>query len=228
MRTLTVPEWGSVFVGNPKSEKSVRPYRPNVSDMDRWLTLLAMSDTATAVLHATESAAEFFRLETDLALLVPREEWSEFFYSLKNGFVSPNCPAQFLYFAKRIYDTYHICNLIGSMLPREVSLLVCKHNFFGAGYTARDVICNFVNEKFQPITQERLIVRCGEWYEAYIPQTDMVAALPLSIGKLLTPEDLPRIRQIPGVGLTLSDKPLHTLGGYQGTVNSFYDLRGAV
>ena len=169
MRTVTVPQWGSIFSGTVRSDTYASPYRPKPEDMSRWLTLLSMSATAPAVLKATESAAEFFSIERDLAIVVPRNEWTEFFFSLKNGFVSPNCPAQFVYFAKLLYEKYRICNLIGPMLPKEVKFYVSKSGYFGAGYTARDAICNFVNSHYQPITDERLIVRCGDWYEAYIP-----------------------------------------------------------
>lgn len=228
MRTVTVPQWGSIFSGTVRSDTYASPYRPKPEDMSRWLTLLSMSATAPAVLKATESAAEFFSIERDLAIVVPRNEWTEFFFSLKNGFVSPNCPAQFVYFAKLLYEKYRICNLIGPMLPKEVKFYVSKSGYFGAGYTARDAICNFVNSHYQPITDERLIVRCGDWYEAYIPFTDMVAALPSEIGKLLTEEDLRKIRFTPGLGLTLEGRAISTFAGFQGVTNSFYDLRGVV
>ena len=110
MRTVTIPQWGSIFSGKPALEGSTKHYRAKPDDMDRWLTLL-------------------------------------------------------------------------SMLPKEVKYYVSKDGYFGAGYTARDAICNFVNSHYQPITDERLIVKCGDWYEAYIPYTDMVAALPIEIGK---------------------------------------------
>ena len=228
MRTVTIPQWGSIFSCEPALEGSTKPYRAKPDDMDRWLTLLSMSATAPAILEATESAVEFFQIEKDLALLVPKNEWAEFFFSLKNGFVSPNCPAQFIYFARVVYEKYHICNLIGPMLPKEVKYYVSKDGYFGAGYTARDAICNFVNSHYQPITDERLIVKCGDWYEAYIPYTDMVAALPIEIGKLLSSENLRDIKFTPGVGLTLDGRALATFGGFQGVTNSFYDLRGVV
>ena len=104
MRTVTIPQWGSIFSGEPALEGSTKPYRAKPDDMDRWLTLLSMSATAPAILEATESAVEFFQIEKDLALLVPKNEWAEFFFSLKNGFVSPNCPAQFIYFARVVYE----------------------------------------------------------------------------------------------------------------------------
>lgn len=228
MRTVTVPQWGDIFSGNGTATNSTIPYRPKPEDMSRWLTILNMSATAPAILGATESAAEFFQIEKDLALIVPHNEWTEFFFSLKNGFVSPNCPAQFVYFAKVIYNKYRICNLIGPMLPKEVQFYVARNGYFGAGYTARDAICNFVNSQYQPITDERLIVRCGDWYEAYIPYTDMVAALPVEIGRLLSSEELRKVRFTPGVGLTLEGRALAAFGGFQGVTNSFYDLRGVV
>lgn len=228
MRAVTVPQWGTLFSSVPTSEAYSSPYRAKPEDMSRWLTYLEMSPTGKMVLEATESAAEFFSIEKDLALIVPKKEWAECFYSLKNGFVAPSCPAQFIYFAKAIYGKHRICNLIGPMLPKEVKYYVARRGYFGAGYTARDAICNFVDSRYRPITEERPIVRCGDWYEAYIPYTDMVAALPDSIGRLLTEEDLRKIRFTPGVGLTLEGRSLATFGGQQGVTNSFYDLRGVI
>lgn len=228
MWTMTIPQWGAAFGGEQLIAGTSSPYRAKIEDMSRWLTYLNMSATAPVILEGTESALDFFNIEKDLALLVPRNEWMEFFFSLKNGFVAPNCPAQFIYFAKKLYEKYRVCNLIGPMLPKELKFYVLRTGYFGAGYTARDAICNFVNAQYQPITDERLIVRCGDWYEAYIPFTDMVAALPLEIGKLLTEEDLRKMRFTPGTGLTLGGRALATFGGYQGVSNSFYDLRGVV
>lgn len=227
MWSVTVPQWGKIFNGADYTGTS-RPYRSQPSDYSRWYGYLQLSPSAPTILSGTESVQEFFRVEKDLAIIVPKNEWSEFFFSMKNGFVAPNCPAQFIYFAKAIYDKYKICNLIGPMLPKEVSFYTRRAGYFGAGYTARDAICNFVNAAFQPITEERMIVRCGDWYEALIPSTGMVAALPQEIGKLLTPEDLREVRFINGRGLVLHDRDLTSLGGLQGVSNSFYDLRRSV
>lgn len=78
MRLITVPQWGDIFSGNINSTNSSKPYRSKPEDMSRWLTMLNMSATAPAILGATESAAEFFKIEKDLALIVPRNEWAEF------------------------------------------------------------------------------------------------------------------------------------------------------
>ena len=196
--------------------------------MGRWLTYLEMSPTAKELLPLTESAMDFFRVEKDLALIVPRAEWNECFYSLKNGFVAPNCPAQFIYFAKTCYDMYHICNLIAPMLPSEVHNKVTRNGYFGAGYTALDAICNFVTPDFQPVTEERYLVRCGDWYEAYIPATNMVAALPASIAQNFTNETLCQVELTPGIGLTLKGRPLAAFGDGAGRSDSFYDLRRTV
>ena len=77
MRTVTIPQWGSIFSGEPVLEGSTKHYRAKPDDMDRWLTLLSMSATAPAILEATESAVEFFQIEKDLALLVPKNECAE-------------------------------------------------------------------------------------------------------------------------------------------------------
>ena len=225
MWDVSVTEWGDVFSGKYSKQGQSRPYRAQANDYARWDRVLSTSETAQRVLHSTESAKEFFKIEKDLALMVPKEERTEFFYSLKNGFCAPNCPAQFIYFAKAIYKVYGICNLIGPMLPRLVSLAVMKEGYFGAGYTATDAICNFVNKDFQAITEERPIVRIGEWYEVYIPVNGMVAALPIKLGESLSSSDLERITVQPGSGLTLNGKPLEVVAGMQRARGGIYDLR---
>lgn len=228
MRSVSIPEWGEYFQGRNLGGSANRPYRPVPEDMTRWLTYMQQSPTASSVLAATENAIDFFNVEKDLALIVPRNEWVEFFYSMKNGFIAPNCPAQFIYFAKITYAQHKICNLVAPMLPKEVAFYLRKPDYFGAGYTACDAMCNFVNAFYQPITSERPIVKCGDWYEAYIPCTDMVAALPAEIGTVLSADDLYRVTLKPGIGLVLDNKPLATLGGKQGVCKSVYDLRGVI
>jgi hypothetical protein len=183
-----------------------------------------MSPTAIQILELTESANNFFDIERDLAVLVPKQQQLECFYALKNGFVAPNCPAQFIYLVKTIYSRYHIGNIIAPMLPRDVGKRLCASNYFGAGYTGVDVIRNFANEKFQPITPERLIVRCGDWYEAFVPKHDAVIALPLDVGKMLHSADMLNIEFVPGSGFRLEGRALCVLAGS----SNFYDLRRAI
>lgn len=219
-------EWGKLFNGEWESDSFSLQYRAKPSDYENWAKLLKSSITAEDVLSRTESASEFFRIEQDLALLIPQKQRTEFFYSLKNGFVAPGCPAQFIYFAKAIYAKYHICNLIGPLLPRDVKQSIHRGGYFGSGYTARDAVCNFINPDFRPITEVEPIVKIGSWYEAYVPAIDMVVALPTEIGKLLQAQELSQITYDPGVGLMLGDRPLSSLGTEVPT--SVYDLRAAV
>lgn len=228
MWPVTVPQWGRLFCGKWESDSYTVQYRPQPEDMERWSSIFKLSPTAQDILNKVEDAVNFFKIESDLALLIPRNEWVECFYSMKNGFVAPNCPAAFIYFSKLLYKQHRIYNDIGPMLPKALKQQIAKKDYFGAGYTARDAICCFVGEQFQPITEEQLIVRCGSWYEAYIPSTDRVVALPMEIGKVLTNDDLYHITLKPKVGLTLDDKPLMTLGNVQEVPKSFYDLRGTL
>jgi len=227
MWVIDVYTWGDLFTGRGQDHYCNNVYRPVPSDYERWLSILLMSETAEFVLKETESASNFFDIEKDLALLVPEEQRTEFFYSLKNGFVAPNCPAQFIYFARVCYAKYKICNTIGPLLPRILTRYLTAKDYFGAGYTARDAICNFVNADYQPITESAPIVRCGSWYEAYLPELGTVVALPKDIGGRLSQQDVSKISLTPGVGLTLEGHPLAALGTDIGE-RGIYDLRRSV
>lgn len=228
MWPVNAMEWGKLFKGEWEPESFTRQYRPKPTDYGRWLSILQSSPTGPEVLSRTESDAEFFRVEKDLAMIVPRQQMTEFFYSLKNGFVAPGCPAQFIYFAKAIYEKYQVCNLIGPMLPKAVKFGITRGGYFGSGYTAYDAICNFVTPHFKPITDVTPIVRVGEWYEAYLPRIDMVAALPEKLGAKLTAKELEQIVYRPGMGLILGNQTLLALGEVTGVTRGVFDLRAAV
>lgn len=225
MWNLSIPEWGDVFSGQTLSTTRYSGYRSNPEDIKLWMRYFSQSPTAAQVLQATEYADEFFAIEEDLSLLIPKKQQEECFFSLKNGFTAPNCPAQFIYFARQIFKMYGICNLIGPALPRDVKAKVIKQDYFGAGYTAVDAICNFVWKDYKPIKSGRPLSMCGDWYEMYIPATELVAALPLEMGRHLSVSDSPNISLQPGIGLMLGDVPLYTLPGSVGVTASYYDLR---
>lgn len=225
MWNLTPLEWGERLLGKAEGPKKQHPFRPIPDDYVRWLTLFNNSVVAPRLMQYTESYTEFFRVEKDLAIIIPKEEQQEAFYSYKNEFCAPDVPAAFIYFARKIFEQYHIANLIGPLLPAIVSSETKYTNYFGKDYTGVDAICHFVFQEFRPLTPERPIVKCGDWYEIYVPATGMVAAVSPSIGEKLRAEDLDSISFQPGTGLMLGETRLKDIGSTGGEDNGFYDLR---
>lgn len=219
-------EWGERLQGTGLSGTSTA-YHSRPGDYERWATVFEKSPTAATMLSYTESAMDFFTHESDLGLLIPKREWTEAFFSMRNGFTCPAVPAQFIYFAKKIFELYKIGNLIGPCLPKELSFYLNYEDYITGGFTGVNAIKAFVFEDFQPVTPDRPIVRCGDWYEAYLPVFGMVTALPISVGERLSREDLEQVTLREGV-LSIHGKPLASVGGLRGVCNSLYDLRRAI
>lgn len=220
-------EWGEILQGKT-SNGSSSAFHAKPEDYQRWVNMFAKSAAAEMLLSATESATDFFRMETDLALLIPPQERNEAFYSMKLGYCVPGVPAQFLYFSQRIYEKYKVCNLVAPLFPKELAFYMGKEGYFAQGYTPLDALRTYLNEDFQVLTEANPIVNCGTWYEAWLPAMDMVCALPPCVGSKLQREDLPNIHQRPGKGLCIGTTPLVYIGGLKGVCNSVYDLRSAL
>lgn len=216
MRALTIPEWGDIFSGK-QTGHFTSMFRPQPVDVDAWSMALNSAPENRMVLDKTDSYQNFYEKLPDLTILVPKERQIEYFYAWKNGFLAPNCPAAFIYFAKAIYAKYHLCNCIGPLLPKFFAEKATADNFFGAGYTGRDAICCFVCQNFRPITSSQLIVDCGNWYEAYLPKVGYLVALSPEVGKELRSEDIEQVDFSPEKGLILYDQSLTILEGVDGS-----------
>lgn len=201
-------------------------YRAAPGDYQRWADIFARSDIAKQILEATESSKEFFCIESDLAKLIPVREQTEAFYSMKLGYCIPGVPAQFVYFAKQVYAKYRICNLVCTLMPRSVAMQAMKSSYFNSGYTLLDVLRTFVNESFTPLTPDNHVARCGEWYELWLPQCEMVAAVPESVGTKIRHEDTFNIAMTTH-GLMLDNIPLTAMAGGSigGALGSGFDIR---
>lgn len=218
---LTSPlEWGAIINGAGTDEKT-SIYVATPEDAHRWADLFGRSVLAGKLLPSTDSASEFFRIESDLAHLIPQREHAEAFYSMKLGYCVPGVPAEFIYFAQKVYQQYKICNLVCPLLPKHTATMAKRKSYLSSGYTLRDVLCSFVNPNFTALTEEKQVVRCGDWYELWLPQCDMVAAVPIAVGEKLHNEDVARIC-LTDKGLMLDQVPLSALGG---VADGGYDLR---
>ncbi len=203
-------------------------YRPGPDDYERWSGIFAKSPTASIVMDTTDDYASFFTVESDLARIIPKNEHLEAFYSMKLGFCAPGVSSQFIYVTEELWKAYHICNLIAPLLPLGILNSLGKTGYFGNQYTGLDVYRSFLDENLDVMDRDHPIVKCDDWYEAYLPNLGMVAALPECIGKRLVADDVERIRQVAGVGLVIDDAPLTSVGGLKGVCDSVFDLRGAL
>ena len=221
-------EYGEMLQGRGLEHTTSRPYQASPDDFERWVNIFAKSPTANIVMESTDDYTSFFKVETDLARLIPGTERMEAFYSMKLGFCAPGVPAQFLYVVKHLWEQYKIANLIAPLLPLGMQYSMSKEGYFGNQYTGLDVYRTFLDEHIKLIGYDNPIVRCGSWYEVYLPAVEMVAALPECIGSRLRPEDLEEIRVRPGIGLSIGNMPLTQVGGLKGVCESVFDLRGAI
>ena len=222
MSLRSIVDWAPVIQGTGHERAGRPPYRALPEDLQRWYDLFAHSTSALSTIGDTESYKQFYKVEHEIAQLVPKAEQQEAFYSLKNKMVVPDVPAALIFFLRKIWDKYHIYNLLISGLPTFIQRDIVSSGYLGSGYTLIDVVCNFCGKNFNVLSEERMLVTCGDWYEMYIPATDMVAAIPTELGERLKSEDMYDLSLTPGVGLTLRGQPLYQL---QGVKDSFYDLR---
>ena len=229
MWSNTPLEMGEWLMGrNLKSGTGARSHSAAAEDYERWAGIFAKSPTASIVLNATDNYASFYAVETDITRLIPKTELLDAFYSMKLGFCAPGVPPQFLYVAKQLWDQYKVANLIAPLLPVGLQYAIGHEGYFSNQYTGLDVYRSFLNEDIKLMHTDKYVVRCGDWYEAYFPNVQMVAALPPCIGERLRDEDAQAVSLRPGVGLCLGATPLTAVGGLKGVCDSVFDLRGAI
>lgn len=203
------------------------PYRASEDDFNRWVDIMRVNEMADRFIKLTESVTQFFAIERDIAELVPKKEREEMFFSMRNGLASPCIPAKCIYYIKKAYDKYKICNLITKLIPeRELNVMLSK-NYIGGGFTLADVIRQFCDEHYNPVSNHNLSVDFGEFHEVYIPDTDMIAAIPSKIASGLSHEDICNIH-LDTFGLELNGSYIGLMAGYNGACNSKYDLRRLV
>lgn len=217
---------GELYMAPP--EGYAEPYRATSSDLAKWAKLLEEDSISKELFAHTEDSKEFFRVCTDIAHFVKPAEREEMFYSLKNGFTSPVVPAKLIYLVKKAYALHNIPNLIVRLLPEDYLNTVFTRSYISGGFTLMDVICNFCNKEYRPISSISLKVDYSDFSEIYINETNMIACVPKDISELLKPEDIQYIT-VGTLGLKLSNNTyLANLAGYRGACNSIYDLRRLV
>lgn len=228
MWSYTPLEMGDWLQGRNLRGASVSTHQASAEDYERWAGIYAKSPTASIVLQSTDDYSSFYAVETDLARLIPKTELLEAFYSMKLGFCAPGIPSQFLYVTKRLWEKYRVANLVAPLLPVGLQYAIGRAGYFGNQYTGLDALRTFCDEGINLMSADTPVVKCSDWYEAYIPAAGMVAALPTCIGSRLKADDVLSITVRAGVGLCLDSTPLTAVGGLKGVCDSVFDLRGAL
>lgn len=211
---------GKQFTGEVKAQP-----RMNTDVYTKFMTMLSESSIAREFFNAYESYKDFYTTAADFKALIPKEYQAEAFYAAKCECFYVEVPSFCVYMLKKAYkEAREIPNLMFKYLPFPVLTEWFKQGYFLGGLTLRDVICNICTEEYQPLKETQLKVKYKEFTEIYVPDTDMVAAVPNKIGDLLDDNGILAIVE-KAEGLSTNGVLLRSMAGYVGAINSTYDLR---
>lgn len=195
--------------------------------VDEFSMRVSKSMSAKINLDMCEQYTDFYKVEPDFKHWIKPEDRAEAFYANKVGKYTPLVPSFCVYLLKKAYEVHKSPNLVVKQLPVPVLEKFLSDGYFGGLLTLRDVICNFCNPNYNPLSLTRLKNPCGDFTEVYVKSTDMVALVPKRLASLLNDESILEIEVAPN-GLAVRGKTLTSLAGYHGIVNSIYDLRKLV
>ena len=221
---MTLLELEPYIMGNKFTRMVKEPYRGDYELFDKIDDLVKRSSTAPNNLRLFEIPKEFYSVEPDIADFVPRPAREEIFYALKNGFISSEVPAKCIYYIRKAYNLYKIPNLIFKLIPEKEYTIFFQENYFKNNLTVYDVICNFCDERYLPVSAGKLKVPLGGYNAVYIRSKDMIAIMPESIAKILSHEDILHL-EVDSDGIKLGSSYLKFLADYNGACESIYDLR---
>ena len=217
---------GKKFTGEAKEREPLS--RQSLKD---FLDMLNQQVMIKQFFNVYEKHTEFYNKAVDFKALVPKNIQKEVFYAAKLGKFYPQVPSQAVYMVKKAWEASDgIPNLIPKLLPLKLLDEMFKSGYFMGSVSLYDVICNICDSgdstsiKYKPLSDYNLKNRHNNFTELYIKSTDMVAAVPNSIGDSLAESDIENIT-LGADGLEIKGKLLRTMGGYVGAINSYYDLR---
>lgn len=211
---------GKAFTG--KAKQYITIYEEDVTN---FLTLLDTFPIARQVFDITEKAADFYAIYSDFKSRFKSDIRSEVFYAAKNGGIYKQIPSYCVYMLRKAWKECNgISNLICKVLPMNCIEVFCQDGYFLGGLSLYDAICNVCTPDYTPLSKRDYRVKNGDFYEIYISETDMVAIVPDAISNVLTDDAIANIH-VNGHDLLVDGKPLRTLAGYVGAINSTYDLR---
>lgn len=224
LKDLTLLELEPYICGKKFTGKANKPIllTSAVNDFRKYL---AQYPNAKSVFDLTEMASDFYKLCPDFVHYFDKDIRLEVYYAAKIGGYYKGIPCYCAYMLKKAFaEVEEIPNLIPKVLPLPVLEQFLREDYFLGGLTLRDAICNVCTPNYTPLSEHKLTVKHDSFYEVYIRDTDMVAAIPSTLMDIIPEEELCNI-VVKGKDMYLHDHPVRTLGGYVGAINSCYDLR---
>lgn len=221
---LTLPELSEYILG----DKFIGEYKESTlctaQQLKEFLTHLASSEFAKSAFSASENWKDFYTVIPDFKHYFKADVREDVYYAAKNGMVASGVPAFCIYMVKKAYAKIDIPNMIFKQIPIPVMRQWFRPGYIRKGICLRDVICQFCNAQYNPVTPYRYTNTVGDYTEIYVKETDMIAAVPNVIAKSLNMNDIEKIT-VSQYGLSINNVLLRTMAGYAGAINSTYDLR---
>ncbi len=214
---------GRKFSGECKNQP-----RGNAEIFQKFVDMVDQDEIAKTFFEAYNLAADFYNTMIDFKHFIPKDMRDEVFYAAKNGVLYTQVPALCVYLLRTAWEQcYGIPNLIFKVIPATALRKFCEKGYFLGGLTLMDVVCNICSEEYKPLSLYHPKNKLKEFTEIYVPATDMVVAVPHSIGDLIDENNVTAISCGPN-GLEIEGMFIRTLANHVGAVNSVYDLRSVL
>lgn len=223
---MTITEMAPYVYGDIFTRESPAPARCTPAMYKKVVEAASTSGTYSRTIELIDDYKDFLYLEPDIANIFPASEREEMFYCLKNGGYCNDVPAKCIYVLKTLFAKYGSVSLALKALNVNTFKVFFQKNYLN-DCTMRDVIKNFVDPDYEPLTETNMRIRHKDYDEVLVLEQDMVALLPKVISGRLADTDLPKITMEQD-GLAVDGLLLRFMGGYYGAVNSKYDYRGLV
>lgn len=218
------------FIVGANRDKNVYPkviYFEEGDDLKASELFTTISSTALDNLERTNNANAFYKAEPDLALYIPKDKRSEYFYIMKTGKYSKYVSSKFIYMLEECYRQHGTYNMLFKFIPNGNVKEVTSPDYFGNSLTILDVIRS-IAPNFEPLSKDNLIVRNGDYFDVYIPKTDRVAIVPEKVAKEINKQRLDDYNIIRNEIVNESNFPICKLGGYLGIHSNTYDMRDLI
>lgn len=202
--------------------------RVDKETFDKFIDEIESDPAIYTAFNEIKQSAQFFRVVPELGAKFPTKLHTDLFYSAKLGALYTDVHGYLAYTVKLAYDKYKVANLISKLLPTGVLSKALSGAYTTPGVSLMLVIQNIADADYVPLTKTKLKVNYPSHSEIYLKDTDMVLCVPRGeIDKALV---LSVIDQLESTGNDVSYKgrPIRSLFGYYGAVNSKYDLRKLV
>lgn len=223
---MTISEMAPYMNGDMYTRECKAPSRCTPQMYEKVVELAASSKSFASMISMIEDYRDFMHLEPDIANLFPISEREEMFFCLKNGGYCTDVPAKCIYTFKKLFDQYGSVSIALKALPVNTFKVFFQKNYLN-NCTMRDVIKNFIDPDYEPLSAARLRLSHDTYDEVLVLEKDMIALLPKDIASKLSDKDLAGIT-LGKDGLEIDGLLLRFMGGHYGAINSNYDLRRLV